>query len=205
MMEDYWESDNLKKFCENRINHLFKFIDKTSLKNKKVLELGCGWGYIGELLEKEGAIVTSVDARSEYINVIKNKYPHRRRYVVNVDYIIDDPLYSLLENRFDIVVCFGLLYHVENPINLLRLCTRLAPMTYLETATSDNTSEVLALNNKDAALNQSMTGLGFYPSESFIKNIASYLNCDIQNISEGIDWSDNIRRRMFIITRRETW
>jgi len=59
--------------------------------------------------------VVCVDARPENIARLHSLYPGREAHVANVEV---DRLSEL--GRFDIVFCYGLLYHVENPIAALR-------------------------------------------------------------------------------------
>jgi len=71
------------------------------------------------------AHVVGVDARRVHIadaTLIREAYDLRNLEFIHGNVLALDP--STL-GLFDVVLCFGLLYHVDDPIGLLRLCRRL--------------------------------------------------------------------------------
>ena len=85
----------------------------TELKNKKVLEAGCGSGRFSEILLKYGAILTSFDL-SDAVEANKLNNPSLNICQAN---IMEMPFPN---DCFDIVLCIGVLKHTPNPENQLK-------------------------------------------------------------------------------------
>src|SRR5579862_1254448 len=90
-----------------RLGHLASL--GLDLSNKKVLEVGAGIGLHTEFFEKRGCTVLCTDARSENIDEMLRRYPHRKTQVVDLDR--EHNLSGL--GTFDIVYCYGTLYHLS--------------------------------------------------------------------------------------------
>jgi SAM-dependent methyltransferase len=82
---------------------------------KRVLDVGCGVGHHSAFCTEAGAEVVGVDGRPENIAAMATLYP-------KVTGVVGDPQKTDLTplGSFDIVHCFGLLYHVESPVAALR-------------------------------------------------------------------------------------
>jgi len=93
-----------------------------SLKGKRLLDLGCNSGFWSLCAIEEGAdFVLGIDARPMFIEqanfVFEVKEIDKSKYKFISANIFD---VNLLEyGPFDIVLCLGLLYHVNKPIALL--------------------------------------------------------------------------------------
>lgn len=83
------------------------------MKNKQVLDLGCGRGSKISQLEKRGA-VTGVDISSDFINECKSKYPNSNFYIADLE---KEKLPSLF---YDEIYCLDVIEHVNNPNLLLQ-------------------------------------------------------------------------------------
>ena len=79
------------------------------------LDLGCGVGYFSTMLRDLGLSVTAADARPKNIAEARSRHPGIDFRVADAE---DASLASL--GTFDLVVCFGLLYHLENPLRAMR-------------------------------------------------------------------------------------
>jgi len=85
------------------------------------LDLGCNEGYFGfEVLRRGSKHVIGIDARQSNIdkaNFIKDYFDYKniQFYVDNV-YNIDSEKYG----KFDLTLCLGLIYHLDNPILALQ-------------------------------------------------------------------------------------
>ena len=70
---------------------------------------------------------------------------------------------------FDIVHCYGLLYHLENPIAALRnMAAACRGMLLLETIVCDHPAAVLRMEDEALSFNQALGGLGCRPSPGFV-------------------------------------
>jgi 2-polyprenyl-3-methyl-5-hydroxy-6-metoxy-1,4-benzoquinol methylase len=86
------------------------------LSDSRVLELGSGPGdHTGFYVDRRCTVV-SVDAREECLDALARRFPGVR--TVRCDLNEPGPLREL--GSFDIVHCFGILYHLENPEALLQ-------------------------------------------------------------------------------------
>ena len=92
-----------KKYLEELL-----FNNLSDLKDKKILEIGCGSGRFTEYLAKYAKICVSIDLSSAiYHNVAKKN---------NNVILIKSDLHDLKsKNKFDIVICRGVLQHTPNP------------------------------------------------------------------------------------------
>ena len=78
------------------------------VKGKTLLEVGCGHADLGKRFNDMGAIVTSTDGRQEHIDVVKQRYPELESFQLDVDCEWN------LNRKFDVIIHFGVLYHLSN-------------------------------------------------------------------------------------------
>ncbi len=134
------------------------------IAGKRVLDVGCGVGHLAASLEAMGARVTCVDSRADNIAAVRQRHPHFAAYVANAE---RDPLSAL--GQFDIVFSYGLLYHLENPVQALRNMAAAAGQgLLLETIICDAQPPVVLLADEHFAANEAMGALGSRPSPSYI-------------------------------------
>jgi len=85
------------------------------LKNKSVLELGAGIGDHTPFFLDRGCTVTITDGRPDNVKQIKNRFPASDVFTLNVE----RPDIYFHAPFFDIVYCYGLLYHTKEPFRIL--------------------------------------------------------------------------------------
>ena len=119
-----------KYYTEWRRVRIKKLLSIYNVKNKKILELGAATGAIGKILSKYGANVTISDARAFLLEKIKSK--NLTKIIINND---EDNWSKVFKNneRFDLIVHWGLLYHLYNWKEDLKECLKLADYICLET------------------------------------------------------------------------
>jgi tRNA (mo5U34)-methyltransferase len=80
------------------------------------LDVGSGPGWFSERLVGLGLRVTGIDGRHELAEEARRRVPGAAFQAVDAE---SEPAMAAL-GRFDLVFCFGLLYHTENPFRVLR-------------------------------------------------------------------------------------
>ena len=101
------DSFNKTKISEDYLRDLL-FNDLNQLKNKNILEIGCGAGRFTEHIVKYSNLCVSIDlSKSIYYNVSKDSK--------NLILIKSDFLKLKVKKKFDIVICRGVLQHTPDP------------------------------------------------------------------------------------------
>jgi SAM-dependent methyltransferase len=99
-----------------------------SLAGKRILDTGCNDGWFAFEYEKLGAITTGLEARAEAVrraNLIKSHFAYESEFLQGD--VEDEAFFDSLKRRkFDIVLFYGILYHLTDPINVLRRMGMLA-------------------------------------------------------------------------------
>ena len=80
------------------------------------IDAGCGPGWFAERLAKRGLVVFGFDGRAELAEEARRRVP--RAIFSTVD--IASLQAAAFLPRADLVFCFGLLYHLENPFAAVR-------------------------------------------------------------------------------------
>lgn len=130
------------------------------------LDVGCGFGFFSRYLRYLGLKVLALDARQENVAVAKSRNP-------DIDFIIydieDTSICQL--GSFDMVFCFGLLYHMENPFKAIRnLYSLTGKFLLIETQTAPYAYPNAVLYDECNKDDQSLNYTALIPSEScFIK------------------------------------
>jgi len=134
-------------------------------KNKTLLELGACDGTIGNMFSELGAIVTCVEGKDAYVRFIKNKHPHLN--VLQADCDTDKWVFG----KYDIIVNFGLLYHLENNHEaFLTNCIKNCACLFLESVIYDSPNNELYYREEMGA-GQGLSGKAGTPTTSFVETI----------------------------------
>lgn len=156
-----------------RMDHLeslgFDFDGKT------ILDAGAGVGHLAAYLDNWGlgSRITCVDARAENIERLRQKYPLiRDARVLDVESFPP----SVGGRGWDVVFCYGLLYHLESPLRALtKLVAEARELVLLETIVCDHHQPLVLLADEPAVPNQSLRGVGSRPTPSWVSRVLSRL------------------------------
>ena len=121
-----WWDKNSEFKPLHEINPLrLNWIDKlTSLKGRKVLDVGCGGGILSESMYFKGAEVTGIDLGEKALNVAK-LHQLESGAKVNYQYISVEKLAEEQPASFDVVTCMEMLEHVPDPAAIVAACAKL--------------------------------------------------------------------------------
>jgi SAM-dependent methyltransferase len=146
-----------------RMSHLAAL--SLPLTGKRVLEVGAGVGKLTGFFLDRGCAVTSIDGRVENLEQLREQHPDVITEVVDVE---RDDLSAL--GSFDVVFCYGLLYHLEDPFRAVGKMSEVCSGTLLlETMVCDHSSPVLKLEAEPPRVpNQALRGVGSRPSPAYV-------------------------------------
>ncbi|MFQ5850701.1 MAG: class I SAM-dependent methyltransferase [Candidatus Binatia bacterium] len=131
-----------------------------------VLDVGCGFGFFSRYLNEFGLSVMAIDGRAENVAEAKRLNPGVEVKVGNVE----DASIGFL-GMFDLVLCFGLLYHLENPFRAIRnLASLTEKVLMVETVIAPTRSLTAYLYEEDWGQDQGLNYIALIPTERwFVK------------------------------------
>lgn len=178
-----------------RMSKVLEIYGLDEIPGTRVVELGAGHADMGALLASLGASVTCVDGRVDNLNFAKLKH----RHVDGLTFVqadLDEDFSSL--GQFDLVLHFGLLYHIADVEQHLSRCFELADDIVLESVVCDSTDpHKILIVDADAKLNEmAISGVGSRPSPAYIERIAvehgfqieRHFTSDLNSLDYVYDW-----------------
>jgi ubiquinone biosynthesis O-methyltransferase len=99
-------------------------LDRVELKDKTIIDIGCGGGLLSESMARMQARVTGIDISGTTLNVARQ---HSAGSGLAIQYEISSPedFASRTSQQFDVVACMEMLEHVPDPGSVIRACARL--------------------------------------------------------------------------------
>jgi FkbM family methyltransferase len=162
------------------------------------LDAGCGVGFFSGILQGCGLSVCGFDGRAENVAGARQRFPGIPFEQGDVE---DAEIETL--GTFDLTLCFGLLYHLENPmlaIRHLRALTRKGLL--LESMCIPGSQAGMVLREEPRAADQSLTDIALYPSESCLVKMlyragfaAVYRVADLPDHDDFRETAEHARRR----------
>lgn len=153
------------------------------LQGKLILDLGCGNGSITLDLVNQNH-VTFVDLSSKMLEIVSNSIPVESQ--VNADIIQSSIEEYKPESKFDIVVCFGVLAHVDDIyVSLTKILDLVNPdgVIYLQFTDWDNQMvKLLALKQLFKKK------VKYKTNRTKISDIQSFINKNNHTISKSINY-----------------
>ena len=124
--EKWWDLEGDFKPL-HQINPLrLNFIkERTSLKGKKVLDIGCGGGILTEALSEAGAEVIGIDASPQTIGVAMSHANSVNSKATYLESTVEDFISKNQNDSFDVITCLEMLEHVPAPDKIIKSCCAL--------------------------------------------------------------------------------
>lgn len=136
------------------------------LRTKRVFEFGAGIGDHSYYFLTRGCQVTASDSRPELLTLIKNRFG-----IPTLQLDIENDLSKIKDLPFfDVMYCYGVLYHISNPVEFIKSLAGKCDIFLLETCVSHDLREpgphlvTEDLNNPT----QASSGTGCRPTRDWI-------------------------------------
>jgi len=121
----WWDPDSEFKPL-HEINPLrLEYIDRrSSLKDKTIVDIGCGGGILAESMALKGADVLGIDMGEAPLSVAQL---HKLETGAKLDYlqITAEELADKEAGQYDVVTCMEMLEHVPDPSSVIAACSKL--------------------------------------------------------------------------------
>jgi SAM-dependent methyltransferase len=168
-----WGRQRFEYFMEPVIRHF-----GGSLEGKRVLDLGCNAGYFSHRAIEAGCdFVLGIDGRQMHVDqanlVAEVNEVDPRRYEFACANILDFDYQAV--GPFDLVLCVGVLYHINKPISLFEAIAAVnTDMLVIETALSTARGSWLELGHENLAglLNAVDSELVMVPTAKAVMSMA---------------------------------
>jgi SAM-dependent methyltransferase len=143
-----------------------------NLSGLRVLEVGAGIGDHTSFFLDRGCSVVTTDGRAENVEVLRTRYPSLE--VTQLD--LDNPEGVLDGHQFDVIYCYGLLYHLAYPAEALQFMAKRTKLLLLETAVSFDKGVSIQKAQEVPTILGSLGGTCCRPSRAWImKNLESVM------------------------------
>jgi hypothetical protein len=137
------------------------------LNNKRILEVGAGIGLHTDFFLNLKCDVTVTDGNKENVSEIRRRHPTLRSEVLDLE--LNESLSNL--GSYDLVYCYGLLYHLKNAESALaRLAEVCSGQILLETCVSLGQHEEIIYLQDFISNNQAVSGIGSRPTRIWVQN-----------------------------------
>ena len=187
----------------SRMDGVKKYILPDYFKSKTMLELGCGHADIGNMFYELGGIVTSSDVRKEHLEIANQKYP-------NIKTLLIDGNNDSIDEKYDIIVHWGLLYHLNEIEIHLEKVSQKCDVLLLESEVSDSDDNRFFQLINENGYDQAYNTKGIRPSPSYVEYLLekngfqfklvkdpilnSGFHCYDWDITNSKDWKWGLRR-----------
>jgi SAM-dependent methyltransferase len=182
------------------------------LRSRRVLEIGAGVGDLTEFFVDRGCLVHATDARPEHVALMEQRFAGHP--LVTVQALDLDPPPATWPGVFDVVFCYGVLYHLSDPAAALDYMARAChDLLLLDTVVGDGTAgDVPSIAEDPAVAGAALSGRGSRPSRRWVWDRLGerfehvYVPAAQPNHYEfPIDWTRPgpfTRRAIFVASRR---
>jgi SAM-dependent methyltransferase len=191
-----FDQSHARRFVEARQNMLRPILRDLRERStvQSVADVGCGVGYFSGFFRGLGFDVVGFEGRPGNVEEARRRYPDIEFNVVDVEAT------SIGERGpYDLVLCIGLLYHLENPLRALRNFSAMARnFLLIESYATPDRQTTFYLREESTLEDQSLTSLALYPSESSLIKICYKVGFSavhrFSHLPEHEDFQGGIRR-----------
>lgn len=159
----FFHSDRYLRHTARSLEHLASL--RIPVSRMTVLEVGAGIGDHSTYYMDRGCTITITEERADNLRILKRRYPDQ-----NIQYLDMESPVAISGAPFDVVHCYGLLYHLKNPENALRFMSSLCRgKLILETCVSFGDVEAINRVAEDQGNpTQASSGTGCRPTRAWV-------------------------------------
>ena len=176
------------------------------LQLKDAYDVGAGPGWFAEKLTQRNLDVLGLEGREELVSIARARVQGARFDVVDLDR--DSSIFDLAPR--DLVLCVGLLYHIENPFRIVRFLEAITgKLLVLETQVTPSAEPIFRLVEEGRNVTQGLTHHAVIPSASSLTKMLFAAGFQhLYEFSGPIDHEDFVetavkhRRRVMVIASR---
>jgi SAM-dependent methyltransferase len=181
----------------SRMNGVKKYVLPGYFESKTMLELGCGHADVGNMFCELGANVTSSDARKEHLDIVRQNYPKIKTLLMDCDNVN-------IDNKYDVILHWGLLYHLKEIEIHLEKISQKCDVLLLETEVCDSDDASFYILTKEAGPDQAYNNIGIRPSPSYVENLLTKNGFQFKLINDPI-LNSNFHCYDWNIRNTKTW
>ncbi|SDA12800.1 Methyltransferase domain-containing protein [Methylobacterium sp. UNC378MF] len=189
-----------------RIAALVEYYGEGWFRGKRILELGCGYGDIGAALWALGADVTLSEGRPEHVEAIRNRLPMLGSNKVVLCNLENGLVFDRDIGHFDLIIHFGVLYHLNDWQTSLAGCFEICKYLVLETEVCDSDDphfEIKIEENKDG-YDQSIVGIGSRPSADMVEQFFKGNNINYHRLRDN-RCNSGMHRYDWVVQNKKNW
>jgi SAM-dependent methyltransferase len=208
--DNYFNSPLQRSWNAARVKKLVSILGEEWFLNKNILEVGCGHGNNGKALISFGAKVTFTDGRQRFVDFLKAEGFNA--------YVMDQDKEWSLSGNYDLIIHWGVLYHLDNWKQDLKCALDRAPLLCLESEIHGSPDPLFEKKNDeidhyDQALNRVGTLVSAKHLENYIESLgATFVRYDDEKLNAhpvaNYSWKEEDRpgfqsgqRRFWMIRR----
>jgi len=189
-------SHSYKEWTTRRLTKVLNIYGVDYFRNKKILILGDGIGYIGSFFAEIGAKVLSLEGRRGNVNLAKLKYNKLKNFKIKEFNLLNDFTHF---GKFDLIINFGLIEVIEDVEHLLKCCCKMSDDILVETIVCDSIDKndkfftIRPVNkSNDFGLTEKGSFVSPFLIEDYFKkngyNIVRYFDKDLNTDTHIYDW-----------------
>ncbi len=158
-----FHSNNYLRHNARRLKHLASL--RIPVAGMSVLEVGAGIGDHSHYYLDRGCVLTITEARPENLKYLRRRYP-----ACNVQFLDMEHPSPIEGSPFDVVHCYGLLYHLSNPAQALEFLARnTRTLLFLETRVSFGADDSINLTQEVQSFpSDAYSGTGCRPARTWL-------------------------------------
>lgn len=166
-----------------RINKILDIFGVDYFKDKNILELGGGNGNIGAFFADLGANVLSLEGRNRHVTFANLNYRNLKNFKC-VQFNLENDFSEF--GKFDLIINFGLLYHIKNIDEHLNCCAKMSDNIILESEVCDSSDpdKIIYIRESNSS-NEALDGIGGRPSPFYVERILEENNFKVLRFFEN--------------------